>query len=359
MKKTILLPILALFLISTHVYADGLQVRYANYTYGINSLLIERSIERTIPEGFAGIYATGTVPNLKLYAVVGADFNFTDPFSVSLILQPGFEIVAGLPSDYSAAATSTGIPISVKKTTDGSVCNWQLFIRKPVKATIPYSLNFGSTYPYNSTTPDFNGWALRAPASGTTPQLAGSSSSFFLAFNPSLGTDSLVCNYYASNNNVQTGLTGIIESSSDGIMWTTIKSINNNLPKNDATAAEKRTALLLSEGTQYIRYTVQTKAATDPNVNINLISVKHVGTASGIHEISDFDTNITLVGHNMLIANNQDYKSIRLISVDGSTLLNLKEVNTEISLSKFHAGVYVVIAQKKDGLRIAQKIILN
>lgn len=141
MKKLLLIPVLALFLITSQLYADGIQERYAAYTPGVTSLLIERCLQP--------IYYSGTSPNLKLYAVVGADFDFLDPFSITMKLQPGYEIVTDLPTDFSAAATASGINFSVKKTSDQSIVYWQLFIRKANKATIPYSLNFTSLYPYN------------------------------------------------------------------------------------------------------------------------------------------------------------------------------------------------------------------
>lgn len=333
--KKLLIPLLFSFLLSGQSYADGIQERYAAYTPGVNSLLIEHCLQP--------IYSTGTAP-IKLYAVVGADFNFTDPFSATLILQSGFEIVTGLPADFSAAATATGVTFSVKKTSDGSVVNWQLFIRKANKATIPYSLNFGSLLPYNTASPDFMGWAYRVFPTFTYPVLSSTSITHYLAFNPSLSTDSLICNYYASNNIAQVALTSIIELSNDGVLWTTIKSFNNNIPFNNATAAAKRLALLLTEGTQYIRFSMTGKGAGDPNISINAFNVKNASELTTGLNALNLESNIHVYSSNgqLKVTGLKTGEIIDVYNAMGKKLISVSANNGENALTLTSKGIYII-----------------
>ncbi len=284
MRKLILLPFIALFLSIANLYAEGSTQFFASYTgAGVNRLNITNCLQ--------AVYTTGTAP-YKVYAIVAADFDISVASNITFTAHTGYTISIDLPVDRSAALTSTGLALQTKKTADNSLKDIVLYIRKINKANIPYNLNFGSSYPYNTANPDFNGWGYRVVTTNATPQLTSitSTNSFYLAFNPSLGTDSLVCNYYASNDIAQTGLGATISSSSDGVTWTTLKTTNNDLPLNSATAAQKRLALLLPVGTQYIQYLMTAKAGTDPAVNINVITVKHEGVISNsVSSISDLN----------------------------------------------------------------------
>lgn len=203
------------------------------------------------------------------------------------------------------------------------------------------------------------GWAYRSVSSYTTPVLSSTSSSHFLAFNTSLSTDSLVCNYYASNDNVQTTLTGLIEASADGVLWTTLKSLNNDLPKNAATLAEKRLSLCFRGEYQYVRFTLISKGATDPNVNINLISVKHSANVAGTSNPKANDENISIVGRRISVANNTEYKSLRISSIIGSTISNFSPVDSEINLGGIPSGLYLISAQKKNASPSCKTVIIK
>jgi len=265
MKKNSLLLVIALFSIS-QMYADGKTERFASYTYGINGLFIENCLESISNWGKEGNYI--------LNAVVSPDFDFTKASSISLKLQPGFEIATHLPTNFSAATTSEGVIFSVKNTSNQSVVRWKLFINKVKKATIPYSLKFGSSNPVNSTDPNFMGWSYRAiDMNNNYPRLSSKSQSFILAFNPCDGSETMTSNFYASNDSEQIGLTASIESSTDGISWINLKTFNNDIPKNSAKATEKNLSFLLSAGTQYIRFQIISKAATDPNICMNIFQL--------------------------------------------------------------------------------------
>ena len=264
MKKILFL---ALALLSfSQMFADGKTERFASYTFGVNGLFIEHCLE--------SINNWGKDGNNILNAVVAPDFDFTKASSLSIKLQPGFEIVTQIPTDFSAASTSEGVTFSVRNIKDQSVVSWKLFLHKIKKASIPYSLKFGSTNPVNSTDPDFMGWAYRAiDMSNNFPRLSNKSQSFILAFNPCSGSETMTCNFYASNNTEQKGLSANIESSADGISWINLKTFNNDIPKNSARATEKNLSFLLSAGSQYIRFQILTRAATDPTVCMNLFQV--------------------------------------------------------------------------------------
>lgn len=248
------------------MYADGKTERSASYTFGVNGLFIEHCLQ--------SISNWGKDENYILNAVVAPDFDFTKSSSLSLKLQPGFEIVTQLPTEFSSAATSEGVTFSVKNTKDQSVLNWKLFLHKVKRASLPYSLKFGSSNPVNSTDPDFMGWAYRAiDMNNNYPRLSSKSQSFILAFNPCGGLETMTCNFYASNDSEQTGLSANIESSADGISWIILKTFNNDIPKNSAKTTEKNLSFLLSGGTQYIRFQILSKATTDPNICMNLFQL--------------------------------------------------------------------------------------
>lgn len=267
MKKLLILPVLVSFLFSMQIYADGKTERYAAYSTGVNSLLIEHSLH-----SISNWVKNGEV---ILNAVVAPDFDFSNPSSVSIKLQPGFEIVTPLPAEFSEAASPAGMNFSVKKTADQSVVNWKLFIRKIQKTTIPFNLNFGTSNPVNTATPNFAGWSYRSiDMNNTYPRLSGKSQAFLLAFNPCSNSDLLVCNFYASNENDQTGLSASVEASADGISWVVLKTFNNDVPKNTAPAPEKSISLPLVEGYQYIRFQLLNRTNTDPSVCLNFFQLK-------------------------------------------------------------------------------------
>jgi len=353
MKKLLLLVIVFLTGI-INANAEGSQQYFASYTYGVQKLNIQNCLQT--------ISNTGIPPaTISVYAIVASDFDVTNVSNITLTAYTGFTISVDLPADRSAALTPTGLNFQTTKTADGTTSNYTLYIHKINKATIPYSLNFGSLFPYNTATPDFNGWGYRLLNNATTPQLASTSStnSFFLAFNPSLSTDSLVCNYYASNNNTQTGLSGTINTSIDGVTWTTIKSMSNDLPANNATLAQKRFASLLPTGTQYVQFLLTGKASTDPAVNVNVIYVKHFGNITAVQTITDYDPNITINGHNLSIKNNLNYTSLQLISIQGKTIQTYNHPNSEISLPNLSKGLYIINARKNNGSLICKKVILK
>jgi hypothetical protein len=268
MKKLFLISII--FFSTLNLRAEGTQQLFATYSLGINRLFIQNSL---MPIYYSRNQRTSID---KIYAIVASDFDINKPGSITLIPQTGFTLTVDLPVDRTSALTSEGLKIQTTKTADGSTCDFVLYIHKINKATIPYSLNFGSAFPYNTATPDFNGWGYRELNNGIDPQLAATTSrnAFFLAFNPSQANDSLICNYYASNNNSQTGLNTSILASPDGISWTSIKDFTNTVPSNNATIDEKRISLLLPVGTQYVKYFLIAKGQNDPNININMISIK-------------------------------------------------------------------------------------
>lgn len=328
MKKLFLISILALLVGISNLQAEGSEQYYASYTgAGVNRLFVTNCLQT--------LYFTGTY---SVYAIVASDFNIADPNSIRLTAYTGYTINIDLPTDRSAALTSSGLTFQMKKDADGSLTNVTLYIRKINKATIPYSLNFGSLYPYNSATPDFNGWGYRVLNNATTPQLASISSanSFFLAFNSSLSTDSLVCNYYASNNNTQTGLAATISASGDGVSWIPLKTTNNDLPANSATAAQKRLALLLPLGTQYIQYLMTAKGTSDPAININVISVKNKEISTDIISSESLRKTLIYSFNNVVTVKNAKANEkleifnsvgIKLLSVNakaGDNVLNLK-----------------------------------
>lgn len=270
MKKLLLLSIISLFFCQSNLHAEGTQQFFSTYTYGVNRLFIQNCLQNIY---YSGNPASSTE---KIYAIVAPDFDITDLNSILLIPHTGFTVTVDLPSDRSSALTSKGINFQTTKISDGSINNYTLYIHKIVKATIPYSLNFGSLKPYNTPDPDFIGWAYRELNNATTPQLVSTTSRnmFFLAFNPSLQNDSLVCNFYASNNNKQVGLSAGLEASINGTEWVSIKEFSNNLPVNSASVVDKRLSLLIPVGTQYIRFLLRTKGKEDPNILINSILVK-------------------------------------------------------------------------------------
>ena len=271
MKKLLLISIISLFFCQLHLYAEGSQQFFSTYTYGVNRLFIQNCLHSIY---YSGNPASSTE---KIYAIVAADFDVTNANSIMLIPQTGFTVTVDLPSDRSSALTSKGISFQTTKTSDGSTNNYILYIHKINKATIPYSLNFGSSKPYNTTNPDFIGWAYRELNNSVTPQLVSATSRnlFFLAFNPSMQNDSLICNFYASNNNLQVGLSAVIEASTNGIEWMTIKEFSNNVPTNSASVSDKRLSLLIPVGSQYIRFLLKTKGKEDPNILLNSILVKN------------------------------------------------------------------------------------
>lgn len=269
MKKFLIVVVIFLSGI-INANAEGLQQMFSTYSFGVNRLFIQNCLQ--------SIYYTGSpvTSTQKIYAIVASDFDINKPGSITLIPHTGFSVSADLPVDRSAALTSSGLIIQTTKTSDGSTYNFVLFIHKLNKATIPYNLNFSTSFPYNTTSPDFNGWGYRELNNAITPQLAASTSrnSFFLAFNSSQANDSLICNYYASNNNTQTGLNATIGASADGINWISLKDFTNNVPFNNAPKDSKRISLLLPIGTQYIKYLLTAKCQDDPNININTISIR-------------------------------------------------------------------------------------
>lgn len=268
MKKLISLLFFTLIVGMGSLFADGAQLSYSSYSgSGVNRLYILNCLQ--------AIYYTGSAGTYSVSAIVAPDFDIANAASITLSAYTGYTISINLPADRSAALTASGLSFQMTKTSDGSLQNVTLYVHKINKASIPYSLNFSTGFAYNSTTPDFMGWAYKVATANTTPVLSSTSSSHFLAFNPSLGTDSMVCTYCQSNNTVSTTLASIVESSNDGVTWATIKSYNNNVPLNSASAADKRLALQLTAGTQYLRFTLTAKGVSDPYVNINAFYVKH------------------------------------------------------------------------------------
>ncbi len=270
MKKILFLFVLPFLVSNTNVSAEGTQQFFASYTgAGVNRLFIKNCLHT--------IYSTGIAP-YKVYAIVTSDFDISVQSNITFTAHTGYTITIDLPTDRSAALTSSGLALQTKKNDDNYLKDIVLYIRKINKATIPYSLNFGSSFPYNTDKPDFNGWGYRELNNSVVPQLTASTSRncFFLAFNPSLPYDSLVCNFYASNNNSQSGLISTINASSDGKIWSVLKEFSNNIPVNSASKDEKRVTLALPAGTQYIKYLLVAKGQNDPNININTISIKRI-----------------------------------------------------------------------------------
>lgn len=336
MKKRYTLTVLAFLLVTSQLFADGFTDRYTTYSYGVDSLNVKHCIQ--------AVYYNGTVPNLNIYAIVGSDFDFADASSVRLLLRPGFTVSTALPTNYSAAAT-TGVAFSIKKTADNSICNWILYIRKIQKATIPFALNFGAAYPYNTATPDFLGWAYRSVASYNTPVLTSTSISHFLAFNPSLSTDSLVCSYYSSSNAAsdQTGSSSAISASNDGVNWSTLKSYSNNdVPLNNATTAQKRLALALPANTQYLRFILPTKAGV-ANFSANSFDMKH-------EAISNSTTALNVSPY--ILGSGPSNESSFTLSGSALTanLIITPPVNFEISLTSGADFASTPITLTKDGV---------
>jgi hypothetical protein len=353
MKRLVQLTFLGLIFSQLNIHAEGSPQLFASYTNGVKSLTVQNCLQTP--------YNTGT-GSIAIHFIVASDFDITNANSIELVPNTGFTITTDLPADRSAALTPTGLSFAVTNgTTTG---NYILYIHKIKKATIPYSLNFGSSsqyIQYNTATPDFNGWGYRVSNNTTTPQLtsATSNNSFFLAFNPALATDSLVCNFYASNNNTQTGLSANIQFSNDGITWSTIHSINNNLPLNSAPAADKRYAVLLPVGTQYVQYLLTAKGSSDPNININGFSIKHEGPTA----ITDIHTDNGLFyisGKRMIINNINTAKSIVIMSLQGSIVHNYNTLNSQqLILSNLPNGIYLALIKKADGTNCIGKFMLN
>lgn len=338
MKKLILLSMSILLLNNFNLFADGTEQAWASYSgAGVKRLYIENSLQAPMN------YYSGN--NYSVYAVVASDFDVTNAYNIRLEANTGFTISIDLPTDRSSAITPNGLTFQMQKTSDGSLYNVTLYIRKINTATIPYSLNFGSSYPYNATTPDFNGWAYRNLANNTTPQLisTGSANSFYLAFNPSLGTDSLVCNYYASNDNTQTGLTASISASGDGVTWTVLKNTNNDLPLNSATDVQKKLALLLPANTKYIQYLLTAKGSSDPYIVINGISVKHSTISTGIMP-TEASRKVMIYTHNNMVSvmNAIANEKIEMFNSVGTKLLSVNAKTGENVLPLQTRGIYLI-----------------
>lgn len=272
MKNAHVTFFLMLLIISSNLYAEGsLQIYSANKT-GIDKLNIENCLQSVFSTGSA---SETTFQNL--YAVVAPDFNISDLKSITLSVSPGFSVSVDFPADRSAALTQSGLSFQTKKSDDNSIYNYKLFIHRIQKAKIPYVLNFGSSFSYNATNPDFKGWGYRVLSNAPVPQLtsAFSTNTFYLAFEPSLSSDSLVCNVYASNENLQNELVVSVNASPDGIEWNKLKSYSNDVPPNSAPLSQKRLSVPLLAGTQYIQFVLEKKAKGNPNININTISIKH------------------------------------------------------------------------------------
>lgn len=271
MKKLLSISLILTLLFSNSLFAatdDGQEQFYASYSYGVNRLYITNCLE--------AVYSTGSGP-ISITAIVSPDFDISNTNSIRLIAQTGFTISVDLPTDRSAALTSSGITFSTNKTADGSVKQFKLYIHKINKATIPYDVAFSSLYPSSATNPDFIGWSYRMVAPNNSLYLSSTSHSAYMAFDPSAITDSLNCTYYGSNTTTQTGFTSSIDASIDGVNWTTIKSYNNNLTKNDGTAAEKNISVSLKNvvGAKYIRFLLLTKGASDPGLIISQLGIKN------------------------------------------------------------------------------------
>jgi len=335
MKKLFLISFFASLVGIFNLQAEGSEQYYSSYTgAGVNRLFVTSCLQT--------LYSTGTY---SVYAIVASDFNIADANSIRLTANTGYTINIDLPTDRSAALTSTGLTFQMKKTADASLTNITLYIHKINKATIPYSLNFGSLYPYNNASPDFNGRGYRFLNNAATPQLASSSStnSLFLAFNPSLSTDSLVCNYYASNNNTQTSLTATVSASVDGVSWTTLKTTNNDLPANSATVDQKRFALLLPVGTQYIQYLMTAKGSSDPAVNINVIYVKNKATTTDVIVSESLPKTLIFSFHNVVIVKNaKAYENIEIFNSVGTKVLLVNANAGENVLNLKTGGIYLV-----------------
>jgi len=335
MKKLFLISIIALLVGISNLQAEGSEQYYASYTgAGVNRLFVTNCLQT--------LYTSGTY---SIQAIVASDFNIADANSIRLIANTGYTINIDLPTDRSAALTATGLTFQMKKTADASLTNITLYIHKINKVTIPYSLNFGSLYPYNTATPDFNGWGYRVLNNATTPQLASTSStnSLFMAFNPSLSTDSLVCNYYASNNNTQVGLAATISASGDGVSWTTLKTTNNDLPLNSATADQKRLALVLPIGTQYIQYLMTAKGTSDPAININVISLKNKATTTDITVSESLPETLIFSFNNVVnVKCAKANEKIEIINSVGTKLLSVNAKAGDNILYLKTGGIYLV-----------------
>ena len=256
MKKII--AFIAVILCIANVRADG-NPATSRYVSGTNGIDIN-------------VYKTLTA----FYASSGAGTQ-ASPIVVSYIVAPDFDIskdvtvapygTAFTLSNFTLAdaITPAGVAIQVTKTADGSIKYYQLIIKKIIKSSLPYGIHFGSTYPMNTTT-TYNGWGYAVMGGTSTPQLTSTSQKFILAFNPSTITDSLAFNIYASNNNAQTGLNIIVESSTDGDTWNTLTTLTS-IALNSDVYTNRRKALLLPLNTQYVRF-YYTAKGTD-NINLN------------------------------------------------------------------------------------------
>lgn len=256
MKK--LITFIALILCIASVHADGNPAtnRYVSGTNGID----------------INVYKTLTA----YYASSGAGTQ-ASPIVVSYIVAPDFDIntdvtvtpygTAFTLSNFTLAdaITSTGVAIQVTKTADGTIKYYQLIIKKIIKSSLPYGIHFGGAYPMNTTT-TYNGWGYAVMGGTSTPQLTSTSQKFFLAFSPSAITDSLAFNIYASNNNAQTGLNIVVESSTDGSTWNTLTTFTS-IALNSDVYTNRRKTLLLPINTQYVKF-YYTAKGTD-NINLN------------------------------------------------------------------------------------------
>jgi hypothetical protein len=339
MKKIILLSIISLFFCQLNIKAEGSQQFFASYSTGVNRLFISNCLQT--------FYATGTASSSttqSIHFIVASDFDISNLSSITLSAYTGFTISTDLPGDRSAALTS-GLSFQTTKTANASTYNFKLYIHKINKANIPFSLTFGSSYPYNTATPDFNGWGYRVLNNVTAPQLGSTTSTntFYLAFNPCLATDSLVCNFYASNDNAQTGLSASINTSTDGVTWTTIRTISNNLPLNSATTTDKRYAVLLPVGTQYVQYLLTAKGSSDPNININAISIKNKAVSTGLNT-SGSNQYFTIVSNNntVSILNSKENDKIEVYSIGGTKITSVIALGNKTDISLKNKGIYLV-----------------
>ncbi|MFV0468998.1 MAG: T9SS type A sorting domain-containing protein [Dysgonomonas sp.] len=346
------LILLMAFGVSQNCHADGYDNFGASYSYGVYRFNVKNCLQN--------VYVNST--KFEIHAVVASDFNYDDPQCAvfQLYAAGGFEEVAGspIPTNFSVQ----GQEVKVKKTSTGEIYTWKVYVRKAIKASLPFSRNFTSLLPvtgYDPTNTNSIGWAYRVVSTSTTPSapiLGGQDQAMFFAYDAP--ASSFSCMLYASNNNDQTNVKATIDGSSDGITWTNIKSYSNDLPKNNATDEEKTVQVALDKDYRYVRVimTENKSGSTDPNISVNKFSVtSNIGTS--ISSDSE-DASEIYLKDNKLVLDNLDASVFSIFNMSGRIVKKSAVQSNEITLDGLNNGIYVVAVTLTNGKTIHKKIVL-
>lgn len=342
-----LILLMAFGVIQNAQASEGYESYGASYSYGVYRFTVKNCLQ--------DVYVNST--KYEIHAVVADDFDYSDPQNAvfQVYTAGGFEEVS-IPTDFSVQ----GQEVKVKKTATGDIYTWKVYLRKAIKASLPFSRNFTSVSPvsgYDPTDATSIGWAYRVVSVGVTPSapiLGGKDQAMFFAYATPASEFSAL--FYASNNNTQVNIKASIDASEDGFIWTTLKSYNNDVPANNATNEEKTVTLALDESYRYIRLimTDNKGGGTDPNITLNKFSITEAkGTSISTNVQSEAKIYVL---NNKIVFSDLEVVSAQVLNLSGQAVGQLS--SSEIDIAGLNKGTYIVVATLNSGKNIYKKIIL-